>query len=129
MRVMADTNVIISSILNEGSVCDEILNDICENHELILCDYIINESYDVANRKFPNKIYVLDKLYAKLGYELIPAIRTGDIKINDIKDQPIINTAVEYDIDLLVSGDRHFLELNIEKPTILSPINYKNTYL
>ena len=82
---MADTNVIISAILQEGSICDDILNDICENHELILCDYIIKESYDVANRKFPNKIRTLDKLFAKLRYELIPAPRVGQVKIADLK--------------------------------------------
>ena len=129
MRIMADTNVIISAILKEGSICDEILNDICENHELILCDYIINESYDVAKRKFPSKTYVLDKLFAKLRYELIPAPRVGKVEIQDIKDQPILNAAIAYDIDILVSGDGHFLELDIEIPEILSPTEYKDTYL
>ncbi|MFZ3386882.1 MAG: hypothetical protein WA120_06880 [Candidatus Hydromicrobium sp.] len=43
MRVMVDTNVIISAILNEDSLSDTVLNEVCENHELILCDYIISE--------------------------------------------------------------------------------------
>ena len=129
MRIMADTNVIISAILKEGSICDEILNDICENHELILCDYIIDECYNVVKRKFSTKIYVLDKLFAKLRYELIPAPRAEKVKIKDIKDQPILNAAIEYDIDILVSGDRHFLEVDIEILQILSPTKYKNTYL
>ena len=45
MRVMVDTNVIISAILKEGSLPDRVLNEVCENYELILCDYIINESW------------------------------------------------------------------------------------
>ena len=129
MRIMADTNVIISAVVSESSIYDEILNDICENHELILCDYIINESYSVAERKFPAKTYVLDRLFAKLRYELIPAPRVTKVKIQDVKDQPILNTAIEYDIDILISGDRHFLELDIESPRILSPTEYKDTYL
>ncbi len=44
MRVMVDTNVIISAILKEGSLPDLVLTEVCENHELILCDYIINEA-------------------------------------------------------------------------------------
>jgi len=39
MRVMVDTNVIISTFLMEGALPDIVLNDVCENHELILCDY------------------------------------------------------------------------------------------
>ncbi|MCL2860191.1 MAG: putative toxin-antitoxin system toxin component, PIN family [Oscillospiraceae bacterium] len=125
MRIMADTNVIISAILKEGSICDEILNDICENHELILCDYIINECYNVAKRKFPTKIYVLDKLFAKLRYELIPAPRAEKVEMKDAKDQPILNAAIKYGVDILVSGDWHFLELSIEMPQIMSPTKYK----
>ena len=129
MRIMADTNVVISAILKEGSVCDEVLNDICENHELVLCDYIINESYSVVRRKFSTKIYVLDMLFAKLRYELIPASKVGKVKVQDIKDQPILNAAIEYGVDVLVSGDEHFLRLDIENPKILSPAEYRDTYL
>ena len=129
MRIMADTNVIISAILKRNSVCDKVLNDICERHELILCNYIINESYDVAKRKFPSKIYVLDKLFAKLRYELIPESENEKIKIKDVKDQPILNVAIQYGVDVLVSGDRHFLELGIKSLKILSPMEYENTYL
>jgi predicted nucleic acid-binding protein len=53
---MVDTNVVISALLKQGSVPDIVLFDVCENHELILCDQIINESYDVARRRFPNKL-------------------------------------------------------------------------
>jgi predicted nucleic acid-binding protein len=53
MRVMVDTNVIISAILKEESIPDVVLTDVCENHELIICDYIILECYTVAKRRFP----------------------------------------------------------------------------
>jgi putative PIN family toxin of toxin-antitoxin system len=129
MRIMADTNIIISAIIKQGSTCDKILNDICENHELVLCDYIINESYDVATRKFPNKIHVLDKLYAKLRFELIPAPRVGTIRIKDIKDQPILNAVIEGNIDMLITGDSHFFDIDIEIPEILSPTEYRDKYL
>ena len=90
MRVMVDTNVIISAILKEGSLPDMVLNEVCENHELILCDYIISESYDVTKRRFPLKIQVLDKLFAKLRYELVPVPRFDEIQMRDVKDQPIL---------------------------------------
>jgi len=71
---------------------------------LILCDYIISESYDVAKRRFPNKIDVLDDLFAQLRYELVPAPRIGEIQIRDVKDQPILNAAITYDVDILITG-------------------------
>jgi len=129
VRIMTDTNVIISAIIKENSICDEILNDICVNHELVLCDYIINESYNVAKRKFPYKIYTLDKLFAKLKYELVSVPRTGQVKIKDVKDQPILNAALKGGIDILISGDIHFLEIDIEYLEILSPADYRKKYL
>jgi putative PIN family toxin of toxin-antitoxin system len=126
---MIDTNVIISALLKQGSVPDVVLNDVCENHELILCDRIISESYDVAKRRFPDKIIALDDFYAQLRYELVPAPRTGQIQIRDIKDQPILNAAITYGIDILITGDRHFLELDIKIPQIITPSVYKEQYI
>lgn len=40
MKIMIDTNVIISSLLKQGSVPDIVLNYVCNNHDLILCDHI-----------------------------------------------------------------------------------------
>lgn len=105
MRVMIDTNVIISAMLKEGSLPDIILNDVCTNNELILCDYIVNECYDVAKRRFPTKIQVLDKLFAILHYELVAAPRFSQVTMRDVKDQPILNTAIEHNIDVLITGD------------------------
>lgn len=129
MRIMIDTNVIISAMLKEGSTPDIVLNYVCENHELILCDHIINECYDVANRRFPLKLVVLDNLLARLRYELVPAPRVGEIEIRDIKDQPIMNAAVAYEVDTLVTGDKHFLELNIELPEVLTPSEFLEQYV
>ena len=126
---MIDTNVIISAILKQGSVPDIVLNDVSENHDLILCDHIINESYDVAKRRFPSKIDVMDELFAHLRYELIPAPRTGKIKIRDIKDQPILNAVIAYGVDILITGDKHFLELDLKIPQIITPSIYKEMYV
>jgi putative PIN family toxin of toxin-antitoxin system len=129
MRIMVDTNVIISAMLKEGSVPDLVLNYACENCDLILCDHIIDESYDVANRHFSKRLSVLDDIFAKLRYELVPAPRTGEIEMRDIKDQPILNAAITYDIDVLVTGDKHFLELEIERPEIMTPSKFLEQYV
>jgi predicted nucleic acid-binding protein len=126
---MIDTNVVISAILKQGSVPDIVLNDVCENHDLILCDYIISESYDVAKRRFPDKIDVLDDLFAQLRYGLVPAPRPGKIQIGDVNDQPILTAAITYGMDILITGDRHFLELDLEILQIITPSEYKKQYI
>lgn len=128
MRVMVDTNVFMSALLSTNSVCHAVLDIVTENHELVLCDHIISECYDVANRKFPTRIKVLDDIFAKLRYELDPAPRVSLVEMADIKDQPILNAAIEHGIDVLVSGDKQFLSLEIETPEILTPKEFLLRY-
>jgi len=123
MRVMVDTNVIVSAVYNPKSKPATVLRHVCENQELVLCDYIIAECYDVIIRKFPQHIIVFDKLLASLGYELVAAPRKG-LEMPDPKDSPILNAAIIADVDVIISGDKHFLSLDIERPQVLSPANY-----
>lgn len=126
---MIDTNVIISALLKHDSVPSIVLNNVCANHKLVLCDHIINESYDVAKRRFPDKIDALDDLFTQLRYKLVFAPGNGKIKIRDIKDQPILNAAIDFAIDILITGDKHFLELNLKNLQIITPSEYKKQYI
>ncbi len=129
MKIMIDTNVFISSLLKQGSVPDIVLNYVCNNHNLILCDHIISECYTVARRRFPNKIDVLDDLFAQMRYELVAAPRTGEIIIRDVKDQPILNAAITHNVEVLVTGDKHFLELDLATPQIINLSEFKRLYV
>ena len=127
MRVMIDSNVIISAVYNPKSKPASVLSHVCENHDFVLCDHIITECYDVVNRKFPQHMQLLDKLFATLGYELVAAPRTG-IVMPDPKDSPILNAAILADVDVVISGDGHFLSLSIEHPEIIAPAQYIEKY-
>jgi len=120
---MIDTNVILSAIYNPLSNPSRVVRHVCENHELILCDYIVAECYDVIKRKFPQNISVFDRLLSTLGYELVAAPREG-LHMADPKDAPILNAAIIADVDIIISGDKHFLALNIERPRVLTPAQY-----
>lgn len=126
---MIDTNVFLSAVLKSGSTPDLVLTHVCEKHDLVLCDHIINECYDVATRKFPGKIKAFDNLFKHLRFELIPAPRSGSVVIRDLKDQPILNAACAHEIDILITGDKHFLELDLSMPHISTPSNYKSKYM
>jgi len=41
----------------------------------------------------------------------------------------ILNTAIEYNVDILVTGDKHFIELDIEIPQICTPSEYRDLYI
>lgn len=45
-------------------------------------------------------------------------------EIRDINDYPVLYTAIIEDIDILLTGDKDFLDIKIEKPDILTPAMY-----
>jgi len=127
MRIMIDTNVIVSAVYNPRSKPASVLQHVCENHELVLCDYIIAECYDVIMKKFPHHVKVFDKLLAQLGYQLVAAPRDG-LVMSDPKDSPILNAAILADVDIIISGDNHFQALDMERPVVWTPTMYSQTY-
>ncbi|MDR1688569.1 MAG: PIN domain-containing protein [Clostridiales bacterium] len=54
MRVMLDTNILVSAFVFRSRRFYAVINYIVLCHELILSSYIIDELKDVVRRKFPN---------------------------------------------------------------------------
>jgi putative PIN family toxin of toxin-antitoxin system len=124
MKIMIDSNVLVSAVYNPSSKPAYAVRDVCENHDLLLCDHIVAECYDVVGRKFPQHTPVLDKLLTSLGYSLVVAPRGDSAHIADPKDAPILNAAILENVDIIISGDNHFLSLDMERPKILTPAQY-----
>ena len=49
--------------------------------------------------------------------------------IRDTKDYPVLYTAIVEDVDILVTGDKDFADVEIEKPKILTPADFMEKYL
>ena len=96
MKVMIDTNVIISSALNPtGFVARSFYKALMSPFEAVVCDYIIDEVHRKFQEKFPKDIVNLEAfLYNAL--QTIEVIATpneesiAEKSIRDIKDRPII---------------------------------------
>ena len=85
----------------------------------------------VVERKFPNKIQVIDRLLSNMSYELVytPKIISEIIaEIRDPKDYPILYTAIKDEIDVLITGDKDFYDLKIDRPEIISPGGFIEKY-
>ena len=71
MRVLVDTNVILSAILFPRGGATAVFTEVVENHQLVLSDYTIGELYEVFERKFPDKVPALDSFIDTLTYEAV----------------------------------------------------------
>jgi len=132
MRVMLDSNIIISIVIFNSKSLNDMLTEICHNHQLVLCSYIIEELNDVIDKKFPTKQKVLDSFLSKIPFEIeytpknIPDIK--EIEMRDAKDKPILYSAIVANVDILITGDKDFDDVNIEKPEIMRPAEFLNFY-
>lgn len=59
MRIMLDTNVLISALLFPGTRMDTMMNNIFMEHQLVLSSYVVEELNRVVQRKFPGKMKLL----------------------------------------------------------------------
>ena len=106
MRVLIDTNVLISAALNANSVPYQayVKAVTYPNHGLI-CEQNVDEMKRIFNKKFPNRLAALDRFLsvALLTMELVPIPTDEDIaelKIRDVKDRPILRAAMEAGADV-----------------------------
>lgn len=128
MRIMPDTNVIISALLWPDSKPARALVHAALYHELLLCDHIVQEVREVVLRKWPHLLRDADALLDELAYDLLAAPQEAKRSIADPKDQPILNAAVAGQVDVLITGDRHFIEAGLDSPRVMTPAEYCNAY-
>lgn len=120
MKILVDTNILISAVLFPSSKPAKALVYTAENHDMVLCDQNLAELREVLNRKAPRSLPDAEVLLTELSYELIPAAPHAQKLIRDAKDQPILNAAILYDIDIILTGDKDFLSLNMEHPKCMT---------
>ena len=128
---MDDTNVLISLLVFSSKKMNRMMECIFTEHQLILSSYIVEELKDVVRRKFAGKEGVVDTLLAKMNYEYLYTPDVLDetlFEIRDIKDYPVLYTAILEDVDILVTGDSDFSDVNVEKPEILTPAEFVERY-
>ena len=73
----------------------------------------------IFNKKFPNRLAALDKFLsvALLTLELVPVPTEEDMtetQIRDVNDRPILRAAIEAKADVLLTGDKDFLESGVK---------------
>ena len=128
MKILIDTNILFSAILFEHSKVAKTLFYINKHHDIYLSDQNIQELRRIIRTKAPHKSTAIELFLAKLAYEIIPAADISPNKsiIRDPKDQPILSAAIINDIDIIITGDKDFLVLNLDKPKCMTITEFCN---
>ncbi|NLJ72863.1 MAG: putative toxin-antitoxin system toxin component, PIN family [Syntrophomonadaceae bacterium] len=124
MRIMLDTNILISAIVLNSLTLNKMIEKILNEDKLVLSSYVVSELKQVVNRRFKNKMKYVDEFLMAFPFELVytpDIIQEGLFEIRDEMDYPVLYTAIIEDVDILITGDKDFGELKLEKPKILTP--------
>lgn len=130
MRVLIDTNILISAALSSnGTPYRAFIKAVTYPNHGLICEQNIDEMRRIFNRKFPQKIAALEKFLslALMTLEMVPTPVEeyhSEMKIRDINDRPILRAAIHANADILLTGDKDFLESGLEKPKIMTAIDF-----
>jgi predicted nucleic acid-binding protein len=102
------------------------------NHELVISTYVIDELRDIVDRKFPKMLGELDEFLTTLSFT--PAYtpqhsQPGLFEIRDECDYPVLYTAILESIDVIITGDKDFDDVEIEKPAIMNVAKFTEEYM
>ncbi|SLM32051.1 conserved hypothetical protein [Desulfamplus magnetovallimortis] len=144
-RVVIDTNILVSSIISPNGRPAMIMTLIFEGKLILISsDAIIDEArrvffyphiQKILNNKTQGKVDI-DRYFSQFIDDLmnVATIVKGDTELHVIEDDPsddmFLVCAKEGETDIIISGDKHLLNLNIfEDIPIITVAEFFDDYL
>lgn len=122
-QVLVDTNVLVSALVFPYGTAGRAFGHVTSEERVMLTEWIVQEARDVVGRKWPDLIPALDVFLQAVAYEVLPVASSG-IQIRDPEDQPILDAAIAGGVDIILTGDKDFLAMQIDRPLIVTPRMY-----
>ncbi len=130
IKVVLDTNILVSSLLKSGGVPDLLVSLILEKRALLcLTDSIVSEYEEVLSRdKFkeldPQKVAELIARLKSSALWVEPKVQLNAAR-HDPEDNKFLECALEAQADFLITGNtRHFPPKRFKKTLIVSPAEF-----
>ncbi|MGH7150277.1 MAG: putative toxin-antitoxin system toxin component, PIN family [Planctomycetota bacterium] len=126
MRVLLDTNVLVSAFATRG-LCADVLRHGVAEHELVVGEVVLAELRGVLRERMGlprGEVEEIDRFLREYGVVRRPR-RPAEVKVRDPDDAWVIASAVAGKADVIVSGDKDLLDLRDASPVpIQSPREY-----
>jgi len=130
IKVLLDSNILVSAILNNHGVPYQAYKKAVEPpYQSLICEQSIEELRRVFNRKFPDRVRSFERFIATTLFtvELIPVPHLphpDENKIPDVSDRPILRAAIYADANIIITGDKDFLESGLDNPKIMTAADF-----
>jgi len=114
LRVVLDTNVLVSAIISDGKPRELLRKGISKEFCIITSDLILRELGIVIRRpKFKTSEDEVHRIILALMQtaEIVEVVSQFNVVEEDPKDDMVVKTAYDGRADFIVSGDSHLLAL------------------
>ena len=71
MKVMLDTNILVSAFVFKSKIMNDLIYKISNNYEIIICSYTIEELNELIKYKFKINQETLQKFFNEFPYTLV----------------------------------------------------------
>ena len=126
MRVLIDTNILFSAVLNSNGIPRKAFNKAVSLPNTGIVSYqSLEELVTSFCTKFPSKSHLLESFLVTTltSIELVTTPKNklyDEDAIRDIDDRTIYRAAVKANADIILTGDKDLLESGIISPQIMT---------
>ena len=131
MRVMLGTNILISAFVFKSKKMNELIYKLSKEHEIIICSYTIEELKDLIDIKFKVSPKDLDEFLKDFPFTLVYSPTTVENNLFEIRDKDdyiILHTAIIENVDIFITGDKDFDDIEINRPEIMNTTAFLEKY-
>ena len=124
MKIVFDTNVLISAFLSSGGTSQAVFDAAIQNHTIVLSAYILSEFKRTLQLKLkvPGPVIDLAVQILKQNVVILDKISLTGVHFSDKADIPILALTKAARAQVLVTGDKKLLALKrFFKAVIVSP--------
>jgi len=134
MRVVIDTNILVSFAIRPNLNFERIFDHIATHGVCLVSEDTIAELFDVLSRDKSRKYLPLDKIidyvewYSGISEQVVVTERV--IACRDPKDDKFLSVAVSAKADCIVAGDHHLLDMvNFNGIPICGPTEFVRRFV
>ena len=127
MKVMLDTNILVSAFVFKSKKMNKLIYKLSTEHEIVICSYTIEELKELLDTKFKVTQKDLDEFLKDFPFILVYSPTTVENKLFEIRDKNdyiILHTAIIEDVDVFITGDKDFNDIDIDKPEIMNATEF-----
>lgn len=132
MIIVVDSNVLVAAFAFRSHRLTSLLTWLRSEQTLIVTEYVAWETARVIRNKRPEALAAFDD-FLRAVEVVIDSGSNAHVSsapvMRDVDDQPILNAAIAIDADIIITGDKDFHTISIDRPRIMTPAAFADEFL